>query len=125
MSLCIWETERTASPIRGGVAGLVLPWQLSDQDARIREYLSSAVVLGRARSRAAGGRLDYAAFTREYSREADAALDSEYRFPATSLGRLKTCGLLVEATVNRRESVFIPAELGLSSLATDSAEQAP
>ena len=57
----------------------------------------------------------------EHASDADDALDSDFGVPSTPLGRLKACGLLVEATVNRRESVFVPAELNLSDIEEDSA----
>ena len=37
------------------------------------------------------------------------------RAPETPIGRLKCCGLLVEATVDRVQSVFIPAGLPLDA----------
>jgi tetratricopeptide (TPR) repeat protein len=63
---------------------------------------------------ATGGRQDYAAFVRRYP-----VADDEYKYEwtpadtASPLTHLKRRGLVVEATVDRVESVFIPAELPL------------
>ena len=59
----------------------------------------------------AGGRMDYEAFTRAHGTDAGDLLDWGLEPPKSVLGRLECRGLLVEAVVDRRESVFIPAEL--------------
>ena len=60
-----------------------------------------------------GGRMDYDAFTRAHGTDSDDPADWGFMQPKTVLGRLKCRGLLVEATVDRRESVFIPGDLRL------------
>jgi hypothetical protein len=62
---------------------------------------------------AAGGRMDYATFTRRHGAETDAIADWSVKQPESLLGRLKCRGLLAEATIERAESVFVPAELPL------------
>jgi tetratricopeptide (TPR) repeat protein len=60
----------------------------------------------------AGGRMDYEKFSREYGSDAE----DEFGWgkqPNSLLGRLKCRGLLVEATVERRPSVFIPTRIPL------------
>jgi tetratricopeptide (TPR) repeat protein len=61
----------------------------------------------------AGGRQDYAGVTRRHGTDAEDLDDWAFRQPQSPMGRLKCLGLLVEATVERVESVFIPAELPL------------
>jgi tetratricopeptide (TPR) repeat protein len=61
----------------------------------------------------AGGRMDYEAFTRAHGSDAGDELDPNKQ-PQSLLGRLKCRGLLVEATVDRRQSVFIPSRIPLS-----------
>jgi tetratricopeptide (TPR) repeat protein len=58
----------------------------------------------------AGGRMDYDAFTRAHGTDVDD--EPGWSIPPQSiLGRLKCRGLLVEATVEHRPSVFIPAQI--------------
>jgi tetratricopeptide (TPR) repeat protein len=61
----------------------------------------------------AGGRMDYEAFTKTYGTDTDDAIPWGLRPPASLLGRLKCRGLLVEATVDRHPSVFVPAGIPL------------
>jgi len=63
-----------------------------------------------------GGRMDYDAFTRIYRTDAEDMLAWDEAHPETVLGRLKCRGLLVEATVDRKPSAFVPAELQLNSM---------
>lgn len=58
----------------------------------------------------AGGRMDYESFTRAHGTDADDE-PGWYNPPQSLLGRLKCLGLLVEATVDRRASVFIPSRI--------------
>jgi tetratricopeptide (TPR) repeat protein len=64
---------------------------------------------------AAGGCQDYAVFTRSHGSDAKDHDLWDLRPPESALGRLKCHGLVVEATVDRVESGFIPAELPLDS----------
>jgi Flp pilus assembly protein TadD len=66
----------------------------------------------------AGGRMDYETFTRGYGTDADDRPDWNGAQPQSLLGRLKCRGLLVEATVERRPSVFIPARIPLGEINT-------
>jgi hypothetical protein len=61
----------------------------------------------------AGGRMDYETFTRAHGSDADDAFGWGKQ-PQSLLGRLKCRGLLVEATVDRRPSVFIPSRIRLT-----------
>jgi tetratricopeptide (TPR) repeat protein len=58
----------------------------------------------------AGGRMDYEIFTRAHGADADDEFGWHHP-PQSLLGRLKCLGLLVEATVDRRPSVFIPSRI--------------
>jgi tetratricopeptide (TPR) repeat protein len=60
----------------------------------------------------AGGRMDYETFTRAHGTDADDE-PGWSKQPQSLLGRLKCRGLLVEATVDRRPSVFIPTRISL------------
>jgi tetratricopeptide (TPR) repeat protein len=60
----------------------------------------------------AGGRMDYETFTRAHGTDADDE-PGWSKQPQSPLGRLKCRGLLVEATVERRPSVFIPTRIPL------------
>jgi tetratricopeptide (TPR) repeat protein len=64
----------------------------------------------------AGGRMDYEAFTRAHGTDADDDPAWNIAQPQSLLGRLKCRGLLVEATVERRPSVFIPAQIPLEEI---------
>jgi len=66
--------------------------------------------------RQAGGVADYAAFTREHGTDTDDPVMSHAQPRLDPLQHLESLGLLVEATVNHRESVFIPSELQLPPL---------
>ena len=63
----------------------------------------------------AGGLLEDATFTRAHGSDAKDA-PGWSRQPQSLLGRLKCRGLLVEATVERRQSVFIPTRVPLAGL---------
>jgi tetratricopeptide (TPR) repeat protein len=60
----------------------------------------------------AGGRMDYETFTRAHDTDSDDE-PGWSKQPQSILGRLKCRGLLVEATVERRPSVFIPTRISL------------
>ena len=62
---------------------------------------------------AAGGRQDYATFTRAHGTDYEDLDDWAFRQPESPVGRLKCRGLLVEATLDSVESVLIPAGLPL------------
>lgn len=62
----------------------------------------------------AGGDMTYESFTLQYGTDIRDPEDWEHTEPKTVLGRLKCRGLLVEATVRRRQVVLIPRGLRLS-----------
>ena len=64
----------------------------------------------------AGGRMDYETFTRAHGSDADDKPVWNLAQPQSLLGRLKCRGLLLEATVERRPSVFIPSRIPLGEI---------
>jgi tetratricopeptide (TPR) repeat protein len=80
----------------------------------IRSGLSAAERAALDVTRAAGGRHDYAAFTREHGADDEDLDEWGWKEPESVLGRLKCLGLLVEGTVEGKPSVMIPAEIAAS-----------
>ncbi|MFB3905943.1 MAG: tetratricopeptide repeat protein [Acidobacteriota bacterium] len=81
-----------------------------DRVAAIRRGLRAEETAALREVADAGGRMDYETFTRAHGTDADDE-PGWSRQPQSLLGRLKCRGLLVEATVERRPSVFIPKQI--------------
>jgi len=82
----------------------------SESVAAIRRGLRAEETAALREVADAGGRTDYETFTRAHGTDADDE-PGWSKQPQSLLGRLKCRGLLVEATVERRPSVFIPKRI--------------
>jgi tetratricopeptide (TPR) repeat protein len=102
-----WSALRKAELIDEIIAGL----QQTEVLRRIVDQLQEEDRAALRQVLAGGGSMAWAQFDAAYGNDLDEPLSAEYEMSKTAMGRLRKCGLLVEATVDQELCIAVPRDL--------------